>query len=113
LRLRSLPRGARPLLLLNRLLNFLGFHLSPAFLAADISLRRTDFLCVWPDECTSFAGAVVSRLVTTLPLSGCLPVYGAACLPQPLPPRHSQVCLGRLSTPAAMGLGEGPRSRTC
>jgi hypothetical protein len=26
--------------------------------------------------------------------------------------RHSQVCLGRLPTPAGMGLGESPRSRT-
>jgi hypothetical protein len=53
----------------------LPFSGSPFTLTADISSRRVDFLCVWPDECSSFSGAVVSRRVTTLPSSGCFPAY--------------------------------------
>ena len=49
--------------------------LPPACLAADISLRRSDFLCMWPVECTSFSGAAVSQLGRTLSSSGCLPVF--------------------------------------
>jgi hypothetical protein len=54
-----------------------------------------DFLCVWPDECpkTSFSAAAVSRLVPTLPSSGCLPVYWRlACRPIfPLPLRSPKL----------------------
>jgi hypothetical protein len=67
----------------------LPFSVSPfpaACLAAHISLRRIDSLGVRPDECSSFSAAVVSRLVTALPSSGCLPVYWPACLPQALSP---------------------------
>jgi hypothetical protein len=90
LRLRSLPLGARPLLLRRTLLAFLGFPLSPACLAAEISLSRIDCLCVWPDECTSFSDAAVSLLVTTLPRAAGQYLEPLACR-RPFRPTFSAV----------------------
>jgi hypothetical protein len=55
----------------------------PVCLTADIPFRQIDFLIVRPDECSSFSGTVVSRLVTELH-SGWLSVYLDTCLPQAL-----------------------------
>ena len=61
----------------------------PDYFAGDISLSHIDFLCVCPDECSSFSGDVVSRRVTSLrTLNRLLVVI--------LVTRHSEVCLSSL-----------------
>jgi hypothetical protein len=80
LRLRSLPRGARPLLLRSDCLPCTVSPFPPACLAADISLRLIDFLCVWPDESASFSAAAVSDLLQHSPRrAACQYIQPLAC----------------------------------
>ena len=62
----------------------LPFSVSPfppaCSVAADISLRHSDFLCVWSGACTLPSAAAVSRLVTTLPRrAACQYIQPLAC----------------------------------
>ncbi len=51
----------------------------PAYLAADISLRHIHFLCLWPDECTSFSGAVRVPCYNTPRRAACQYIEPLAC----------------------------------
>jgi hypothetical protein len=112
LRLRSLPRGARPLFLCSRLLAFLGFPTSPSLLGSRhffeahcLSVRVARRIHIVFGRCR------VPTCYNT-PLVGLIASILSRLLAAGLAARQDQVCLGRLPTPAGMGLSEIPWSRT-